>query len=143
MTYGTVTDTQYIIRFERGDDLIPTLVQFCKTNHITNASLSAIGSIENPTLAHYRLDTKKYSEKTFEGIYEVVSLLGNIALHEGEPLVHCHVTISDEEMHVFAGHLVQGTVSATLEMILQQFPTSFEKQYSEEIGLKLWKLPEQ
>ena len=142
MTFGKVAGDQYLIRFEKGEEILPSLKTFCKRYNITNATVSGIGSLENPTLAHYRVDNKKYSEKKFEGVYEVVSLLGNIALFEKNPLPHIHVTLSDEEMHVIAGHLIQGTVSATLEMTLNDLPTMHRKKHDEEIGLNLWDLPE-
>lgn len=142
MTFGKVTDDQYLIRFEKGEEILPSLRTFCKHYNITNATVSGIGSLENPTLAHYHVDNKKYSEKKIEGIFEVVSLLGNIAIFEKNPLPHLHVTLSDEEMHVIAGHLIQGTVSATLEVTLIAFPSTYNKKHDEEIGLNLWDLPE-
>lgn len=141
MQFGTIPENNYILRLERGEEVGNTLKSFCQEHGIKNASVKGIGSIENPTLAHYRVDSKKYSEKQLEGIFEVTSLLGTVAIFEGKPLLHLHTTLGDENMHAFAGHLVKGTVSATLEVIITVHPTNFEKKHSEEIGLKLYDLP--
>lgn len=143
MTYGKVNENQYLLRLEKGEEITEVVKHFCKIQNIQNASISALGSIESPTLAHYRVDSKKYSEKALEGIFEVTSLLGTVGMAEGEPVVHLHATISDESMTVFGGHLAKGRVSATLEMVLTVFQTSFEKIPNEEIGLKLFELPDQ
>jgi hypothetical protein len=142
MTFGLIQENQYILRLERGEEVIATLKAFCMEHGIKNASVSGIGSIETPTLAHYRVDTKKYSEKKLEGIYEVTSLLGTVAIFEGQPLLHLHMTLGDENMQAFAGHLVSGTVSATLEVMMTVLPSAFEKKHSEEIGLKLYDFKE-
>lgn len=142
MTFGKFDDKTYILRLERGEEILSTLKAFCKSQNIQNASISGIGSIENPTLAHYRVDSKKYSEKELEGIFEVTSLLGTVALFEKEPLLHLHTTLGDEEMKAWAGHLVKGDVSATLEVTIEKHTTAFTKSPSEEIGLKLYDLPE-
>lgn len=142
MTYGKLAETQYLLRFEKGEEIGSVLKTFCAEKQIKNASLSGIGSIEQPVLAHYRVDTKKYSEKTFEGIFEVTSLLGTVGLVDGVPQPHMHVNLSDESMSAFGGHLVKGIVSATLEVTLTDYPSEFAKKHSEEIGLNLYELPE-
>lgn len=143
MTFGKLTETQYILRFERGEDILTGLKTFCNQQNIKNASASGIGSLENPTLAHYRVDTKQYSEKAFEGVYEVTSLLGTIAVMDDAPLPHLHVNLGDENMQTLAGHLIKGTVSATLEITITVYPTTFAKEHDAEIGLNLYQLPEE
>lgn len=143
MYYSKVSEEKFLIRLKKSEKIQESLMKFCQKMKINNGSLSAIGSIENPTLAHYRVDTKKYSEKKLKGIFEVASMTGNIGQFEGKPLIHIHVVISDESMQSFAGHLVEGQVSATLEVILIKFATSLTKSFSEEIGLKLYNLDEQ
>lgn len=143
MTFGKIQENQFMLRLERGEEIVDTLKNFCLQQNIKNATISAIGSVENPTLAHYKVDTKKYSEKTLEGVFEVTALLGNVALFENQPLLHPHITISDENMQAYAGHLVRGTVSATLEVLITVFPSAFEKKHNEEIGLKLYNLSDE
>lgn len=140
MKFGKIDDTKILLRLERGEEIVSTLQIFCGEHDIANASFTGIGSVENPTLAHYRVNTKKYTEKELQGVFEVTGLLGNVALHEGKPLIHPHITIGDEQMQAFAGHLIKGTVSATLEVIITIFPSIFEKKHDEEIGLNLYDL---
>ena len=140
MTFGKLDDKTYLIRLSRGEDVHETIKTFCNDHEIKNALVSALGSLENPTLAHYRMDTKKYSEKKLEGVFELTNLTGNIGIFEDDIILHFHVTIADENMQAFGGHLVQGNASATIEMTITVYPTTYVKQFNEEVGLKLWEL---
>lgn len=140
MHYSKVGQGKFLIRLKRGELVNESIMKFCQKMGIKNGYLSALGSIENPTLAHYRVDTKKYSEKTLKGVYEVVPLTGNIGLYQGQPLIHNHILISDESMTAFGGHLVEAKVSATLEIVLIKLDTKLTKSLDEEIGLKLYDL---
>ncbi|MDE2026469.1 MAG: DNA-binding protein [Patescibacteria group bacterium] len=142
MRIGKLDESHLLVRLELGENLIQSLEQLATKRHITNAAISGIGSVENPTLAHYTVTSKKYLEKPFIGIYEIISLLGNITQFENKPVIHVHCTISDDNMHAFAGHLVSGTVSATLEIVLTLFQSTYDKKMDEDIGLKLLNLPD-
>jgi uncharacterized protein len=120
-----------------GEEINESIKKFCEKLDVKNAEISAIGSVDSPTLAHYRVDTKKYKEKTFEGIFEITSLIGMVALFDGKPLVHVHVTISDDKMRAFGGHLVKGLTSATVEILLTAFDSKNTKSFDKKIGLKL------
>jgi predicted DNA-binding protein with PD1-like motif len=136
---GIAADT-LIVRLEVGDDILASVAAVCREHHIDNAVVSGIGSVEAVTLAHYRRDTQKFTQRAFEGIYEIVSLLGNVALVGGQPALHCHVTIADAEMTPQAGHLAAGVCSATVELIIRRLDSHFAKQLNEDIGLPLWQL---
>jgi predicted DNA-binding protein with PD1-like motif len=140
MTFAKVNQNTYIIRLEKDEEIIASIQKMAQDEQITNAKIEGLGSIKNPTLAHYRLDTKKYSEKQIDGLFEITTLLGNIGVFDAKPVVHAHITIGNEEMQLFGGHLVKGEVSATVELIITTYPTKYEKKFDEEIGLKLWNL---
>lgn len=142
MFYGNIGSNYVLLRLEKGEEVISSLTKFCKSQRIDNAYFSGLGSIENPTLAHYKVSTKKYSEKKIEGIFELLTITGNVALFNDEPLIHSHVIISDEEMQTRGGHLVSATVSATVEIHLRILDSVYTKSQDEEIGLKLFDLPE-
>lgn len=137
MKNSKVAHNTFLVRLEKGEEVIHSIEEFCKKEHIQNAFLSALGSVENPTLAHYLVTTKHYTEKQLQGIYELTNLTGNVTLFERKPIVHAHVSLSDEEMHALGGHLVSAVVSATIELTVTQLDSKIEKKHSEEIGLKL------
>ena len=143
MRFGNFSKNVNIIRLEKGEEVLESLSSFVSKHNISNGAILGLGSLENPTLAHYRVADKRYSEKTLKGIFEVTNLTGTIGLFENEPVVHIHVTLSDENMLGFGGHVVKATVSATMEIVIWSYPSSFEKKQNDKIGLKLFELPEE
>jgi predicted DNA-binding protein with PD1-like motif len=138
MRHAALDDHTFALRLDPGDDILHALQQFCVESGVNNAGVQGVGSIDSPTLAHYSIKTKDFTDKHLEGIYEVTSLLGNVALIDGQPAAHLHVTLSDHEMHALGGHLVKGKCSATLELIVASYPTNHTKSQDEAIGLKVW-----
>lgn len=129
---------QYIVVLTRGEQVITTLTKFCHDNNITGGFFMGLGAVEDPTLAHYSVPNKKYSKETLTGAFELTNITGSIGV-EKEIIVHAHVTLSDETMKAYGGHLVETVVGGTVEIIL--FPTKkLTKRFDEETGLKLFDL---
>lgn len=138
MKHGQLDDRTYAVRLELGEDVHEQTQAFCREQRIDNAAVSGIGSLDSPTLAHYSIKTKQFTDKQLDGIFEVTSLLGNIALVDGQPFAHLHVTLSDPDMHGIGGHLVKGQCSATLELIITSYPSHHWKTHNDTIGLSVW-----
>lgn len=138
MKHAALNDTTHVLRLERGDDIHATIEAFCTERHIANAAVSGIGSVEDPKLAHYSIKTRQFTGRNFTGIFEIASLLGNVALIDNQPKAHLHVTVSDQQMRPHAGHLIQGVCSATLELIITAYPSHHHKRPDEAVGLTVW-----
>lgn len=142
MQHAYLTDNKILLRFEMGEDFIEQCRKFCENKEIHTAIFEGIGSIQDPVLGHYKVESKKYSQVKLNGVYEVLSLKGNITTNENELIIHAHMTISDDQMKAFGGHLVSGKVSATLEVGLTKFATKITKSFNQQIGLNLLDLSE-
>ena len=119
-----------------------SLVSACKDAGVSAGSLSGLGAVNNTEIAYYDLETKEYLTKRFEDDREVVSLVGNVALVEGEPFIHAHVALGDRDMQMVGGHLVEATVAVTLEVSISVIPdATFQRTLNDMIGLKLLQLP--
>ncbi len=138
MRVANLDHTTYLLRLERGENIHATIQDFCQERGIANARISGIGSVENPKLAHYSIEKRQFHERQFEGIYEITSLMGNVALLDDKPLAHLHVTVSDHHMRTGGGHLVSGLCSATMELVLTSYPSRLTKAHDDEIGLNVW-----
>jgi len=51
--------------------------------------------------------------------------------------IHAHIVVSDREMKAIGGHLKQGVVAATCEVVLHVFDGEIKRYSDEEIGLEL------
>ncbi len=129
------TESGYVIVLEKGEKVREKLTEFCEEHQVCGF-FHGLGSIEEPELAYYSLEDEEYHSERQKGIYEVTNMTGNTALVDGERFVHAHVTLGNPDYEAVAGHLVEGTVGATLEIFFT--PTEdFEREYDEEVDLDL------
>ena len=116
------------------------LTQFCIDNDISSAQVSGIGAVKNIDLGVYDIEKKDYHHKMFKEIHELISFQGNIALKDGKPFVHAHITIGNHDMDVFGGHLFEMEVAAVGEFILHVFDQETHREIDDDIGLATLKL---
>ena len=67
----------------------------------------------------------------------MLSLVGDIALDQGQPKVHAHLVIGKSDGSAHGGHLIEGHVRPTLEIILTETPRHLHKRFDPESGLAL------
>jgi len=99
--------------------------------------LFGIGALGEAELAHYIVESKKYTSKVLKQPLEIVSMNGNITSMNKEVYLHCHITLSDEKMNAIAGHLKEGTIAATCEIVLVKLDAAINRRYDDFTGLKL------
>lgn len=112
-------DNSYIIRLEKGEEILATLQKFCRTEQIEGGTFVAIGATSKTTIGFLPPNQTDYKKQTFEGAFEVVSLTGIIS----QERIHTHGVISDENFQTFGGHVFELVASPTLEISLHKFPT--------------------
>jgi predicted DNA-binding protein with PD1-like motif len=82
-------------------------------------------------------------EKAYEKIpvreqVEVAALIGDVADDpKGKPTLHIHIVLGARDGSAKAGHLGEGHVRPTLEVIVTESPAHLRKVKDEETGLAL------
>ncbi|MCH9613330.1 MAG: hypothetical protein SP1CHLAM54_03290 [Chlamydiia bacterium] len=144
LIYGYFHGTQtkagpkpYLLVLKRGDNVLERITKHLEDEGLDCCSVSGLGAIENPKIAYYNLKLKRYLPRTFEGMYELASLNGNFIPADGHIVPHVHVVIGNEKYQTFAGHLMGGTVGATLELTIVPLKDDYERVEDKAIGLKL------
>jgi len=112
----------------------------CRADNITSGFLTGIGAVQEVKLGYFDTQHNQYQFKKINQALEIVSLSGNIALVDGEPMVHLHGVFSDESFQVVAGHVKSATVSVTGELYLVTDDTTVKRLTDEKTSLKLWDL---
>jgi predicted DNA-binding protein with PD1-like motif len=67
----------------------------------------------------------------------VQSLVGDITLENGTPKVHAHVMIGKADATADWGHLVEGHVPPTLELVMTESRGYLRRRFDAESGLAL------
>ena len=129
-----------VIRIDKGEEIIDTLLKVCGTCGITLGSVSGIGSAGRATIGLFDTAAKKYHSKELVGEYEITQLSGTVTTREGKPYLHIHATLSDAGYAAFGGHLNAALVSGTCEVIIDIMDGAVDRVFSEEVGLNLFNL---
>jgi predicted DNA-binding protein with PD1-like motif len=130
-------------RLAQGEDLLAALGAVCRTHGISLGEVQAIGAVSKARVGYYHQGAQKYQFLELNRPLEILALIGNVSLKDGQPFVHAHVTLGDEDGHAFGGHLAEGTVVFAGEFVLQEYgsPQPFTRQLDEATGPFLWAEP--
>ena len=102
-----------ILKLEPGNDLIISLQEVAKKENKTGYILSVVGNLSK---ARIQCPGKKQST-LIKNTLEIISLNGTI----GPSKSHLHISFSDENCNVWAGHLEEGTIILKVADILIGF----------------------
>lgn len=125
------------VRLESGDRVMESLLRLLRSESIGFAALTGLGAVRWVRLSYLNADTKSYETHEFEEQLEVVSLVGNAALREGEPFMHLHIALGRRDLSTFGGHFNEAIAYPTLEVWLQPEDRPVHRIHDEESGLAL------
>jgi predicted DNA-binding protein with PD1-like motif len=131
---------QIIGRMAKGADLLAALERLARDHNLTLGEVQAIGAVSQARLGYYHQAERQYYFLDLARPLEIVSLIGNISLKDGKPMVHAHLTLADEEGRAFGGHLAEGTLVFACEFAIQEYRTAtpLVRRLDEPTGLFLW-----
>lgn len=127
----------FVVVFDKGDRVVAGLTDLAREKEWGASQLTAIGGFSQATLGYFDRDRKQYSKIPVEEQVEVLSLVGDLVLEGGEPKLHAHVVLGRPDGSTVGGHLLEGEVWPTLEVILTEAPASLRKRLDPETGLAL------
>jgi predicted DNA-binding protein with PD1-like motif len=127
----------YVLVFDQGDEVMENLVVFASEQRLTAAHFTAIGAFSDVTLGFLDPETKEYERIVVHEQVEVLSLVGDVSLEDGEPRVHAHVVVGKRDGRAYGGHLLEAHVWPTLEVVLTESPAHLRRRVDEETGLPL------
>ncbi len=127
----------FLLRFDKGEEVLAGLADFAQKNNITAAVFSGIGACSKVDLGFFNTTLKDYRRKPFFDNREIISLNGNIAMQEGRPMVHSHGVFSDNEFNLIAGHVFEIIVSVTCEISLVKLEGQSQRTMNADFNLNL------
>ena len=128
---------QYAVIFYQGDEAFSGLLEFAEKYHITSAHFTAIGAVNKATLGWFDPRRKMYRKIPISGQHEVIAMSGDIALYQGNPVVHTHMVVGGPDGTTRAGHVLDAYVSPTLEVMVTVEPVAMQKRFDPETDLTL------
>jgi uncharacterized protein len=128
----------FAVVLDSGDEAMASLRQLVNDKHLNAAQFTAIGAFSDAVLGYFSWEEKEYSRNHVEEQVEVASLTGDVATGpDGKPSLHIHCVLGRRDGSAVAGHLMEGHVRPTLEVILVESPAYLRKRLDPESGLAL------
>ena len=130
----------HFLKLEKGEDVISSIVGYCKKKEITSGAVFGIGAVYTPSLGYFDLEKKEYITNVYDFNAEIVHCSGNIAINKetGEYMTHLHMAVGDPEGNTYGGHVMpNNTISVTGEFILFETDITLSRAVDEEFKLLL------
>jgi predicted DNA-binding protein with PD1-like motif len=128
----------FVVVLDRGDEVMASLLAFAEGQGISAAQFTAIGALSDVVLQYFDWAKKDYVGIPVHEQVEVASLIGDVALAPtGKPALHVHLVIGKSDGSAMAGHLGEGHVRPTLEVVLTESPAHLHKVKDPVSGLAL------
>jgi uncharacterized protein len=154
----------YVVVLDEGEEAFSALSDFAARRQLSAAQVTAVGAFERATVGWFDRAVKNYQRIEIAQQCEVLSLVGDIALGPGsdgsapggsapggsgsggsglgQPQPHLHTVLGLADGTTRGGHLLEGRVWPTLEVIIREAPAELRKTHRPEAGLALIDLDE-
>jgi predicted DNA-binding protein with PD1-like motif len=130
----------FAVVLDTGDEVTECLLAFAREHSLSAAGFTGLGAFSDAVLGYFDWQKKDYNKIRIEEQVEVLNLTGNIALADGEPKLHPHVVLGKADGSAHGGHLLEGHVRPTLEVIVTESPAHLRRKSDPETGLALIEL---
>jgi predicted DNA-binding protein with PD1-like motif len=118
----------YAVVFSPGDEVRSGLTEFAQKYNVSCAHYTAIGDASTCKVGWYDIERKMFKVIPINEPAEITSLIGDIALFNGKPVAHSHVTLATSDGICHGGHLLEIYVGPTLEVFVTVEPTPLYKK---------------
>lgn len=140
---GSADSRTIIVVLDGGEEAFSTLTRFANEAGISGSSLTAIGAFENAVVGWFDFATKSYKKIRVDEQCEVLSALGDIATgDDGKASLHVPVVLGLSDGTTRGGHLLEGKVRPTLEVVLEEASAGLRRRKRPELGIALIDLAE-
>ena len=128
----------FVVVLESGDEVMACLKRFVEREKIEAAQFIAIGAFRSAVLGYFDWETKDYQRIPVDEQAEVAAFTGDVAYGpDDQPSLHIHCVLGCRGGRAVAGHLLEGHVRPTLEVVLTDSPVHLRKRHDPESGLAL------
>jgi predicted DNA-binding protein with PD1-like motif len=128
----------FVVVLDPGDEAFGSISDFAAAESITAAAVTAIGAFERATVGWFDFASKTYRKIPVDEQCEVLSAIGDIAAgDDGKPSLHLHAVLGLSDGSTRGGHLLDGIVRPTLEVMVTETPAHLHRRKRPELGIAL------
>lgn len=127
----------YVVVCDPGDEAVAELQRFARSERLEAAQITAVGAFERATVGWFDRAAKQYRRIPVDEQCEVLSLIGDVAEGQDGPSLHAHAVLGLPDGTTRGGHLIEGRVFPTLEVIVRETPAELRKVMRPDLGIAL------
>jgi predicted DNA-binding protein with PD1-like motif len=128
----------FVVVLDAGDEAFRSILDFAAAESIAAAAVTAIGAFESATVGWFDFASKTYRRIPVAAQCEVLSAIGDIAAgDDGKPSLHMHAVLGLSDGSTRGGHLLEGIVRPTLEVMVAETPAYLRRKKKPELGIAL------
>ncbi len=144
MEYRIYNGVGYL-RLDRGDLVIASVLDFCRTEKIASAVFSGLGGCDLAEIKTFDPENKTYGSRTLSGMLELVSLWGDVTGDGNGGLAqHTHAlfcSVENGRHETAGGHLGEARVLVTAEIEVRPVVGgAISRKTDPAWGTKIWDL---
>jgi predicted DNA-binding protein with PD1-like motif len=127
----------YAVVFRTGDELLSGMTDFAVKYGVKDAHFTGIGAVSGATVGWLDLSRKLYHRIDVKEQVEVLSMVGDVAMYNGKPVVHAHMVFGKRDGSTVGGHLWEAHVDPTVEVFVTVDTMPLEKVPDDASGMKV------
>jgi predicted DNA-binding protein with PD1-like motif len=127
----------YVVVCDPGDEAIAALTQFARAERLEASQVTAVGGFERATVGWFDRAARQFRHIPVDEPSEVLSLIGDVAEAEDGPSLNLHVVLGLSDGTTRGGHLIEGRVFPTLEVVVTEAPAELRKVMRPDLGVAL------
>jgi predicted DNA-binding protein with PD1-like motif len=124
------------IRLFPNENIHEKLEEICRKYQLNTAVvISGIGQLKDFKLGYFK-EKGNYIPQHFKTPHELLSLAGNICREKSEYKFHLHAVLGNVKKETVGGHLIEGFVEVTNEIVLLQTDLRIKRKLEKDTGLE-------
>ena len=136
-TLSAAEEASFVLVLDEGEEAVDCLLRFAREHGVTAGRFTGLGAFSKVTLGFFEFDTKDYHRIPIREQVEVATLVGDFATLGDEVKVHPHIVVSKRDGTAHGGHLLEGHVHPTLEVLVTVSPDRLRRRTDPDTGLPL------
>jgi predicted DNA-binding protein with PD1-like motif len=127
----------YVVVCDPGDEAMASLKQFARAERLEASQITGVGGFERAVVGWFDRAARQFRHIPVDEPCEVLSLIGDVAEDTGGPGLNIHVVLGLSDGTTRGGHLIEGQVFPTLELVVTENPAELRKVMHPDLGVAL------
>ncbi|MFC4149959.1 PPC domain-containing DNA-binding protein [Micromonospora mangrovi] len=126
-----------VVVCDKGEDPVSAIGDALHRHDLRAGRVTAVGGFQEADVGWFDRERRDYRRIPVREQVEVLSLLGDVAARDGQPVLHVHAVLGRADGSTVGGHLLSARVWPTLEVIVTEVAPELSKRVDPETGLAL------